>query len=172
VSEAILLTIVWLTVPPEIGRNLALLLAFVLGVAGWLWRATIRSSIPLTLLAAAGAAVALSFDAPLVGVALLAYAAVGLAWIPYRLEVDLSYGVYVLAYPTQELLATAGVPHFGLGVMVACSVGLSLLLASISWMLVERPALEWGRGIRFRQGAASASGTLALPAADPAIAAS
>jgi peptidoglycan/LPS O-acetylase OafA/YrhL len=98
-------------------------------------------------------------------VVLLGYSALGLAWLPFRLERDLSYGVYVFAYPIQQVLAVAGVPALGLGVMIAASVGLVLPLALTSWTLVERPALAF----RSHRPAHDPSWTVARPAAVPAV---
>ncbi len=53
---------------------------------------------------------------------------------------DLSYGIYLYAFPVQQtlvaLLAPATMP------LVALSIPPTLLLAALSWRLVERPALR------------------------------
>lgn len=55
---------------------------------------------------------------------------------------DLSYGVYIFAWPVQMALAIHGVPSWGLGwYMVACIVGV-LPFAALSWWLVEKPAMS------------------------------
>lgn len=56
---------------------------------------------------------------------------------------DLSYGVYVYAYPVQQLVTRSCLSH-GLGwpaALFAATV-LTLMLAGLSWMLIEKPALR------------------------------
>lgn len=56
---------------------------------------------------------------------------------------DFSYGVYLYAFPVQQLLALyAGQYLNGLG-MFAVSMLISLLLAWLSWNLVEKPCLRF-----------------------------
>lgn len=60
---------------------------------------------------------------------------------------DLSYGLYLYAWPTQQLLlhhwpSFDAVPH------IAASLALALPLAGLSWILIERPSLSLKRGLR------------------------
>ena len=55
---------------------------------------------------------------------------------------DLSYGVYVYAWPVQEGLALAGVQRFGPLVFIVAAVTLVAPLAWLSWTFVEQPALR------------------------------
>ncbi|MCL2467054.1 MAG: acyltransferase [Micrococcales bacterium] len=55
---------------------------------------------------------------------------------------DISYGVYIYAWPAQQLLAIVGVHHLGLVVYDLAAVALTVPLAIASWLLVERPILE------------------------------
>ena len=55
---------------------------------------------------------------------------------------DISYGMYIYAFPVQQLLAQAGVYKHGVGVFVVLSVLLTLPMATASWFAVERPALN------------------------------
>lgn len=55
---------------------------------------------------------------------------------------DVSYGVYVYAYPVQLLLAVAGVAGWWQPAYIAVTLALVLPLAWASWLLVERPALR------------------------------
>jgi peptidoglycan/LPS O-acetylase OafA/YrhL len=72
----------------------------------------------------------------------IAYVALALAWLPIRIERDLSYGVYVLAYPAQQLLVAAGVAALGLPVLLGVTLAVVLPLAYASWTFVEHPVLS------------------------------
>lgn len=87
-----------------------------------------KARIPLWL----GAVSALSF--PLLGPLALPLAVIGLAR-PGKLPADLSYGIYIYAFPLQQALAAAG--HLN-PVTAVLSV---IPFALASWFLVERPAL-------------------------------
>ncbi len=56
---------------------------------------------------------------------------------------DVSYGTYIYAFPTQQLLATLGMgqilPVWG---FILVSIGCTLPFACLSWFLVERPAMR------------------------------
>lgn len=55
---------------------------------------------------------------------------------------DLSYGVYIYAFPVTQLLVYAGAHHHGLVLFNLEIVVLTLVLAAVSWFLVERPAKD------------------------------
>jgi peptidoglycan/LPS O-acetylase OafA/YrhL len=55
---------------------------------------------------------------------------------------DISYGVYIYAFPVQLLLAIAGAAELGLTLYTALSIALVLPLAWASWLLIERPAMQ------------------------------
>lgn len=55
---------------------------------------------------------------------------------------DLSYGVYVYAWPVTQMLVLLGVARLGWGPLVVVTTVATLVLASLSWLLVERPAKE------------------------------
>jgi len=125
-------------VPLALDRHIAdtdLLLAFAFGVCAWLW----RDRIPMVPL--------LAIPAFLIGNAVLwplaviacGYAGLALAGLRWRLGRDLSYGMYVLAYPVQRAVATAGLP---LPIMVAASFAVIAPLALLSWTIVESPAMS------------------------------
>ncbi|MEV0192814.1 acyltransferase [Kitasatospora purpeofusca] len=57
-------------------------------------------------------------------------------------KVDLSYGVYIYAFPIQQTLTLWHVPAHGYAVYTGTSVVLSILAAFLSWHIVEKPALE------------------------------
>ena len=59
-----------------------------------------------------------------------------------RLRNDLSYGVYIYAYPTQLLLAIAGLAFLNPLVFFVISTIATLPLAALSWFLVEKRAMS------------------------------
>ncbi len=59
---------------------------------------------------------------------------------------DISYGLYIYAWPLQQLLAVSGVPHAGMTIYLALTVIGTTLLATASWFLIERPAMRRVRG--------------------------
>ena len=61
-----------------------------------------------------------------------------------RLKTDLSYGMYIYSFPSQQLLFALGLAATPVPVFVIASIALSAGCAWLSWSFVERPAL--GRG--------------------------
>lgn len=59
---------------------------------------------------------------------------------------DISYGMYIYAFPVQQLLALAGVPKLGLVPYVLLGIAATVPFAAASWWLVERPA-QRARGL-------------------------
>jgi peptidoglycan/LPS O-acetylase OafA/YrhL len=55
-------------------------------------------------------------------------------------EHDLSYGVYIYAWPVTQLLVFFGVHQHGMVLLDLCIVAATTLAAAGSWFLVERPA--------------------------------
>lgn len=77
---------------------------------------------------------------------LLTYGVLGAgAIIPSRLGAtnDLSYGMYVYAFPVQIIAVLAGVTRFGWFATASVCALATLPLAWASWWLVEKPALRW-----------------------------
>lgn len=58
-----------------------------------------------------------------------------------RLRTDLSYGVYIYAFPTQQLLAALGLVFLNPIVFFVISTLATLPLAALSWFLVEKRAI-------------------------------
>lgn len=56
---------------------------------------------------------------------------------------DISYGVYIYAFPMQQLLCVAGVNRFGVAVLIVSSILLTLIPATLSWFMVEKPSLRY-----------------------------
>jgi peptidoglycan/LPS O-acetylase OafA/YrhL len=59
-----------------------------------------------------------------------------------RLRTDLSYGTYIYAFPTQQLLAVCGLARLNPLVFFVIATTATLPLAALSWFLVEKPALS------------------------------
>ncbi|TAM63094.1 acyltransferase [Mycobacterium sp.] len=83
-----------------------------------------------------------------------------------RLRTDLSYGVYIYAFPVQQLLGVCGLaavlypPVFFLVAVVA-----TLPLAAASWFLIEKPSMSLKRRLRRKWAApVVSSGDEARPA--------
>jgi peptidoglycan/LPS O-acetylase OafA/YrhL len=60
---------------------------------------------------------------------------------------DLSYGIYVYAFPAQQVAAYAWGPRLGPATMLALVAVPVYLLALVSWRLVEAPALRLKRRV-------------------------
>lgn len=82
-----------------------------------------------------------------------------LLWLGARLPVrigcrnDISYGVYLFAFPMQQLMAVAGVPKaVGLVWFAALSLAVTVPVAWASWLMVERPSMRLRRPPAVRGG--------------------
>ncbi len=56
---------------------------------------------------------------------------------------DYSYGLYIFAFPVQQILAVWGVQRSGYAVYLLLSIVMTAPFAVASWWLVERHALRW-----------------------------
>lgn len=75
---------------------------------------------------------------------LFAYGILGLAGvlkIYWGYVNDLSYGVYIYAFPVQQLLVSAGSSSLGILANSALTLIISMGLAYLSWNFVEKPAM-------------------------------
>lgn len=61
------------------------------------------------------------------------------AWIRKN---DLSYGLYVYAFPCQQLATLLGVHELGVAVHILVTLPAAMLLAAASWFWLERPVLR------------------------------
>lgn len=59
-----------------------------------------------------------------------------------RLQTDLSYGVYIYAWPVQQLLVICGLGILNPLVFAIVSAAVTLPLAAMSWVMVEKPAMS------------------------------
>lgn len=58
---------------------------------------------------------------------------------------DVSYGLYIYAFPVQQSIVALLAPTRSPGLVIALSLPVTYALAYASWRLVERPALGWKR---------------------------
>ena len=56
---------------------------------------------------------------------------------------DFSYGTYIYAFPVQQGLALLRIQDGGFGLYFTCSFLLTLVLAFLSYRLIEAPCLRW-----------------------------
>lgn len=83
------------------------------------------------------------------GAPLMAYACLWLGVVLPLSKVgsrnDISYGVYIYAFPVQRILVLLHVHHHGLAIYAIVSMLATIPFAVASWLLVERRALAWKR---------------------------
>ncbi len=134
-------------VPVFDNQNLArFLLVFCLGVAGCLYAD--RLPVRWDLAAACALVVAVAAHVPdsrLVAAPAFAYLCLyAVVRLPLRWDLrwDLSYGLYIYHWPIQFLALLAGWAVLPPWLFVVVTVALGCLAASVSWLLVERPALR------------------------------
>lgn len=144
-----------MALPGRLEHLVQLGLPFALGGSAWLWRDRVPASPGLAAglaLATAAAIWLLGTGHPLVAllrVLTLSYASLwfGFArtpWLrPYNRLGDYSYGMYVYAFPVQQLMAQLGFRD-PLG-NIAAALPVVLVCAILSWYLVESPAQRLGR---------------------------
>lgn len=127
---------------------------FLAGTIGYIYRDMIRLS-PAAALICVGIEIAAAITGGFSLARLLAGSYV-LLWLAYAAPKikdpitahgDLSYGVYIYAFPMQQLVAE----RFGWGATwlgnIALSLPLTFALAALSWRFVEKPALGMRRSI-------------------------
>jgi peptidoglycan/LPS O-acetylase OafA/YrhL len=90
----------------------------------------------------------------------MAYLILWAAWrLPFRrfdLRWDVSYGVYIYAFPVQQGLALLGAATLPVALLFPLALAATLPFAFASYVLIERPALRlksWTPSIRGRQPA-------------------
>ncbi|OAT70318.1 acyltransferase [Mycobacteroides immunogenum] len=74
-----------------------------------------------------------------------------------NLKTDLSYGVYVYAFPIQQLLAVAGLARLNPVAFFVISTVVTLVPALLSWFLVEKRALALKTRLKRRNNQPAAS---------------
>jgi len=122
---------------------------YVTGVLAWAVRDRVPVDGRLALAAAGLLPVVVRFGlfdylgAPLLGYLLLYAGAV----VPWRVGSvnDISYGVYIYAFPVQQLLVVVGLAGLPNAAFAAVALVLTVPFAYASWRFVERPAIRLGR---------------------------
>lgn len=123
---------------------------FAIGSVAYLYRRSIPLHPSLFVLAAAAtvAGLDLQWNFTLLPIA----ASYCLLWLTFRLPIrhfdsrgDFSYGVYIYAFPVQQLLALFTLNRFGYVFYCASTVALTLPLAGLSWYIIEKPSLSLKR---------------------------
>ncbi|MGY1716364.1 acyltransferase family protein [Geodermatophilus sp. SYSU D01106] len=122
------------------------LLLFLLGGAAWLYADRVPVGWPWLVGSTVVLAAALWLpDHRVVGAVAFAHLCLAaVARFPLRWEPrwDLSYGLYLYHWPVQFLLLLAGAAALDPASFVLTSLVLALGAATVSWLLVERPALR------------------------------
>jgi peptidoglycan/LPS O-acetylase OafA/YrhL len=133
-------------------ETLMLLAIFMTSALLYLKRTRVRLSAPLAGVALlAWLALAWTSIGPAVAVVTVPYVALVLAYRSgARLRVltrhgDMSYGVYLLAFPVQQVVVLVAGTGLGPWGLAAVSLPLTYGLAFVSWRLVEAPALRLKR---------------------------
>lgn len=126
-------------------------LMLVVGMLFWVY----RDRIPMNWLGATASlalltAGCLTPDYRLVGAVGLVYLGLYAGFVlgkvtRLRVNIDLSYGVYLYHFPLQTTLVVAGLGGLGWWTFTAASLALALPVAVMSWFVIERPALRWAR---------------------------
>jgi peptidoglycan/LPS O-acetylase OafA/YrhL len=83
---------------------------------------------------------------------------------------DISYGVYIYAFPVQQLLVLTGIHERSLALYDLAALACTVPFAIASWLLVERPAMRRVRGARDR-AATAATAAAPVPTTVPGTAA-
>jgi peptidoglycan/LPS O-acetylase OafA/YrhL len=119
---------------------------FAAGALLYQWRDVIpaRWSLVALSVVVVVAAAALLPDYRVVAALPLAYAIVASAAMIHnerlRLRTDLSYGVYIYAFPTQQLLASCRLATLNPIVFAGLSTLAVIPMAALSWYLIEKPS--------------------------------
>jgi peptidoglycan/LPS O-acetylase OafA/YrhL len=127
--------------------SLRLPFLFAAGSVLYLW--SDRLSVSAIVAAALLAATWLAAGTPLYKALLFAFEGYGVIWLALApglshpaLEphADLSYGTYLYGWPIQQSLHALW-PGIAAGVLLVPSLAITLLIAAVSWTLIEKPAL-------------------------------
>ena len=136
--------------PESVGRVDALSrwsLPFVVGMTFYRYRRQIRLRglyvLPLLAVAALSLGQRYFYEVFVLAWAFLTfYVGFSARRLPIRLGGDYSYGLYVWAFPIQEILAYA-LPGVGPWRMTLMALPIALLAAAVSWHYLEKPCMAW-----------------------------
>jgi peptidoglycan/LPS O-acetylase OafA/YrhL len=158
-------------VHPRLRMLLGLGLPFAIGTAFHVWRDRVLLSPAIVALLVAAATLAHGTAAFHVTMVLaLVWGVFVVGYMPgaflqrYNRLGDYSYGVYIYAFPMQQLMIHLFAP-MGPLMNIALALPATLALAVLSWVCVEKPALALARGPRSGEGAPSPSRAGVPPAA-------
>lgn len=150
---------------------------FVSGVCLHLFQDVLHKQAARTMLCTGSAAVAAcAFGHPMIGLWIFVpYAVIrlGLASTPVIRRFgrfgDCSYGLYIYAFPVQQLVVWSTNASLSVLSSLALSVGGTAILAFLSWHLVEKPAMQFRPKRRDkRDGSSELERTLASHPSKPA----
>jgi peptidoglycan/LPS O-acetylase OafA/YrhL len=136
-----------------VNYSVYLIAAFLVGSAAWVFRDRIPASPVMAVLGVGLFAIGTLLD----GNELLYVVSFGLITTTlvcgrfgktFARHNDISYGVYIYAFPVQQLFALWGVPEWGLVPYILATTPVVLGLAALSWWFVEKPALKFKNGFR------------------------
>jgi peptidoglycan/LPS O-acetylase OafA/YrhL len=140
--------------------------AFTIGATLYALRrwVSLRWELALLVLVAWLSTIALGGSAPEIALVILgpyivlflAYRTRSVVRLPKRMG-DYSYGAYIYAFPVQQTISSLSHPHSG-WLMFLLAMPITLVLATLSWHLIERPALDIKRRL---VAAESPAGTVA-----------
>jgi peptidoglycan/LPS O-acetylase OafA/YrhL len=120
---------------------------FWIGACAYMYRDRLVMSGPLAILCAVAVVVASPRQAaaflviPSMAYATL-YAAMALPIRSFDRRFDFSYGLYIYAYPVQQLFSIYGLNHYGVAAYFFASLFTALLFAAASWFGIERVFLS------------------------------
>jgi peptidoglycan/LPS O-acetylase OafA/YrhL len=125
-----------------------LCLFFSAGCVCFLYREKIAHSTALFVISLVALVVSLPVGAfGLIAPIAMTYAFLWLAFtLPFgRFDTkgDFSYGTYIYAFPVQQGVALLRIQDEGFGLYFTCSLLLTLVLAFLSYRLIEAPCLRW-----------------------------
>jgi peptidoglycan/LPS O-acetylase OafA/YrhL len=128
-------------------RLVSLMAFFSIGSSAYIFRSWIPMRWWLALIA--GVAIVAALPTVVAGLVvppclayLALYAAMNLPIRSFDRRVDLSYGLYVYAFPLQQLLTIYGFNRLGFPAYFTAAISTALAFATFSWFLVEKPALS------------------------------